>query len=98
MSPLFPPLPPRFFLPSSHLLKSSTNTLLSFAAGGFDAIWVLVIDLPSTRSPTPAEQVESVWVGWKEMSVCPLSARAEKMGGLRIEKEGSVKGLEGVLV
>ncbi|KAL7410718.1 phosphomevalonate kinase [Mrakia frigida] len=67
-------------------------------AGGFDAIWVLVIDLPSTRSPTPAEQVESVWVGWKDMSVCPLSARAEKMGGLRIEKEGSVKGLEGVLV
>jgi len=85
-----------FISPTSLTLLHSRFPFVPFAAGGFDAIWVLVIDLPSTPLPTPADQVEKVWVGWKETSVCPLSARAEKMGGLKIESVGSVKGLEGV--
>ena len=38
-----------------------------------------------------------MWVGWTEMSVCPLSARAELAGGLKIEEVKGVKGLEGAL-
>jgi phosphomevalonate kinase len=70
-------------------------------AGGFDAIWVLVIDLPSispaASASSPAEGVEKVWLSWKEMSVCPLSARAELAGGLRIEEVKAVEGLESAL-
>ncbi|EJT51109.1 hypothetical protein A1Q1_07704 [Trichosporon asahii var. asahii CBS 2479] len=49
-------------------------------AGGYDAIWLLAIDDPSSL-----EGVERVWEGWTEMSVCPLSAR-QSDGGLQREQ------------
>lgn len=42
-------------------------------------------------------QVESLWQGWKELSVCPLTSRADA-GGLKfIENVDSVQGLRAVL-
>ncbi|ORX40912.1 ribosomal protein S5 domain 2-type protein [Kockovaella imperatae] len=48
-------------------------------AGGFDAIFLLLID-----STSVIEAVEHVWSTYKEMSVCPLSAR-QSDGGLKVE-------------
>jgi hypothetical protein len=55
------------------------------AAGGYDALWVLVIDVPGLPNPAPAQKIDALWQSWTAMSVCPLSARAEPSGGLRVE-------------
>lgn len=57
-------------------------------AGGYDAIFLLVVDRPEVITA-----VETVWSGWTEMSVCPLSAR-QSDGGLRTESVEGVKGLK----
>jgi hypothetical protein len=68
------------------------------AAGGYDAIYLLVVDLEDS----PAElshnsvisEVEAIWHGWKELSVCPLSSRADA-GGLKVVQNlEDVKGLK----
>lgn len=56
-------------------------------AGGFDAIFLLVID-----EPVVVRGVEKIWEGWTEMSVCPLLAR-QSDGGLRSERLEGVEGL-----
>ncbi|WRT70940.1 phosphomevalonate kinase [Kwoniella shivajii] len=60
-------------------------------AGGYDALYLLVIDTPSVAS-----RVDDLWSGWKEMSVCPLLAR-QSDEGLRIEKLDQVRGLKEAL-
>jgi len=60
-------------------------------AGGFDAIFLLVID-----SAEVVKGVEDVWRGWKEMSVCPLLAR-QSDGGLRRERLEGVLGLRAAI-
>ncbi|KAK4688307.1 hypothetical protein P7C73_g1794, partial [Tremellales sp. Uapishka_1] len=58
-------------------------------AGGFDAIFLLVID---SEENTALGAIEALWQGWTEMSVCPLMAR-QSDGGLQIETVEGVRGL-----
>ncbi|WWC64941.1 phosphomevalonate kinase [Kwoniella dejecticola CBS 10117] len=60
-------------------------------AGGFDALFLLIIDDPSVIA-----RVDGLWSSWKEMSVCPLLAR-QSDGGLRVENVGEVAGLRAAL-
>ena len=62
-------------------------------AGGFDAIWVLVVDLEDSSIPSAITEVENVWLGWTEMSVSPLMAEASNERGLRVESIDKVEGL-----
>lgn len=48
-------------------------------AGGYDAIWVLV--LSPVGNDSIAKEVEKLLVGWTEMSVRPLSKEAWAVGG-----------------
>lgn len=59
------------------------------AAGGYDAIWVLVL-APSTDSK-PEEEVEKLLQGWTEMSVRPLSTNAWVHGGQEEVERGLVR-------
>ncbi|WWC92561.1 phosphomevalonate kinase [Kwoniella dendrophila CBS 6074] len=60
-------------------------------AGGYDALFLLIIDSPSVLS-----KVDNLWLEWKEMSVCPLLAK-QSDGGLRVEDLKSVPGLKEAL-
>jgi phosphomevalonate kinase len=60
-------------------------------AGGYDAIFLLVIDAPEVVAV-----MEDVWEGWTEMSVCPLKAR-QSDGGIRLESLDEISGLSAVL-
>jgi hypothetical protein len=62
-------------------------------AGGFDAIWVLVVDLADSSIPSAINEVENVWLGWTEMSVSPLTAEASVDRGLRVEELEKVERL-----
>ncbi|KAK4692049.1 phosphomevalonate kinase, partial [Phenoliferia sp. Uapishka_3] len=58
-------------------------------AGGYDAVWVLVkTAVADSTGPTPAEEVEKLLLGWKEMSVRPLSRDAWVHGGQEEGKSG----------
>jgi hypothetical protein len=45
------------------------------AAGGYDALWILVLS-PSPTQSSAEEQVRALFNSWKEMSVQPLSHKA----------------------
>lgn len=69
--------------------------LFFFPAGGYDAVWVLVLD-PRTADnteDTPLHRVERVWAEWKDLDVSPLSATESFEKGLRRERVDSVPGL-----
>lgn len=71
-------------------------------AGGYDAIWLLIIDTKSqgeelAMSSEVGRKVEELWSGWKEMNVSPLGASESRTGGARIEKIDSVEGLREAL-
>lgn len=56
-------------------------------AGGYDAIWVLVLDDEEsgpTEGQSPEQQVKHLWKSWKDMRVSSLSPKAK------------IKGAEGV--
>jgi phosphomevalonate kinase len=57
-------------------------------AGGFDALFLLVIDTPAVL-----EHVQDVWETWTEMSVCPLLARQSDGGLIRVDV-ATVAGLQ----
>jgi phosphomevalonate kinase len=67
-------------------------------AGGFDAIFLLVIDraTTSTEHGQNGKKVEDLWRAWKEMDVGPLLAR-QSASGLRLEDYKTVPGLSEVL-
>lgn len=69
----------------------------SVVAGGYDAIYVLAVDMPGSTpadGPSTAEQVRLLWSNWKSLSVSPLQSRAEE-GGLRYyDGVTQVRGLE----
>ncbi|KIM30528.1 hypothetical protein M408DRAFT_15505 [Serendipita vermifera MAFF 305830] len=65
-------------------------------AGGYDAIWILVLDPSQDSSRSSAiDQVEKVWLDWNKdgTSVTPLLAEASNERGLRVEMASEVKGL-----
>ncbi|CDZ97430.1 phosphomevalonate kinase [Phaffia rhodozyma] len=59
-------------------------------AGGYDALWVLILDTPSTST---AQVVEKTWTEHTGLSVCPLLAHEDPMGGLQIHDVDHVTGL-----
>jgi phosphomevalonate kinase len=79
-------------------------------AGGYDAVWVLVLSPPEDGDAAVAD-VEKLWQGWEEASVRPLSSGArvkasaaaagddrQSHSGLRVEDLDDVKGLRAVLL
>ncbi|KAJ9117552.1 hypothetical protein QFC22_004402 [Naganishia vaughanmartiniae] len=67
-------------------------------AGGYDAIYLLILEPDDSATEASADsviaEVEALWQGWKELSVCPLSSRADA-GGLKVvRKLEDVKGLK----
>lgn len=74
-------------------------------AGGYDAIWVLVLAPPSSSIDPPHIAVTRMLRDWNAMSVRPLSRNAWVQGGketseeglLLIEKVDDVEGLAAVL-
>jgi phosphomevalonate kinase len=83
------------------VLEDRSCLLTVTKAGGYDAIYLLVVDVDAPteggKASDTISQVESLWQGWKELSVCPLTSRADA-GGLKfIEDVGSVKGLRAIL-
>jgi len=65
-----------FFLFSSFFFHFP---FLQFQAGGFDAIFCIVL------SDEARQGVETVWAGFKEMSVGPLLCKESTKGGLLVE-------------
>lgn len=63
-------------------------------AGGYDAIWLLVIDMKAT---SVVGKIEKIWQDWTELDVSPLSAVESQKQGLTIENLESVRGLKDVL-
>jgi len=54
-------------------------------AGGFDAIWVLVLDPPNAPSPNPMSLVGDVWKGFRGTHVSPLLSSESSERGVRTE-------------
>ncbi|SCV73603.1 BQ2448_7529 [Microbotryum intermedium] len=78
-------------------------------AGGYDAIWVIALSPRSAKNtPQPLEKVQDTLIGWKDMSVRPLSKDAwivggsgsggglAEMVGLKRERIEDVEGLKAV--
>ncbi|GJJ06064.1 hypothetical protein Clacol_000252 [Clathrus columnatus] len=61
-------------------------------AGGYDAIWLLVIDVESAVT-----KVEHLWKDWTELDVSPLSAVESRGDGVRVEELENVRGLIDVM-
>jgi phosphomevalonate kinase len=62
-------------------------------AGGYDAIWLLVIEPPETSEQLPFRRIERVWSTWKDLDVSPLSAVESTAKGIHLEELDSVRGL-----
>lgn len=81
-------------LPSSFfciILLADFGVKADHTAGGFDALFLLVIDTAQVL-----DAVQDLWEGWTEMSVCPLSARQSDGGLVKVDL-GQVRGLrEGI--
>lgn len=68
------------------------------AAGGYDALWLLVLD-PEVSAPEdrPLNRVERIWTSWKKLNVSPLLASESLEKGLRVERLDDVPGLSQAL-
>ncbi|KAG8834248.1 phosphomevalonate kinase [Serendipita sp. 399] len=55
-------------------------------AGGYDAIWLLVIELDDDSVGSPIANVQQLWQSWQEMNVSPLLAEESLSSGLRLEQ------------
>ncbi len=82
-------------------LRDSSVISPFFLAGGYDAIWVLVLDPPQSAvtkdDERPLHHVENVWASWTKLDVSPLSASESFDKGFRLEKIDDVPGLRGIL-
>lgn len=64
-------------------------------AGGYDAVWLLVCDPPSSNpDKSPTEKIEYFWSQYKELSLSPLSAKESLAKGARIESFDGIPGLK----
>ncbi|CAD6572395.1 MAG: phosphomevalonate kinase [Cyphobasidiales sp. Tagirdzhanova-0007] len=95
----------------THLLDASTEQCPGVlgggvpGAGGYDAIWVLVLSPMS--EPQPEQEVQALWRFWPEMSVRPLSSKARIQGkflqdikapsGLQLHQLKDIPGLDRLL-
>ncbi|EIN11828.1 Phosphomevalonate kinase [Punctularia strigosozonata HHB-11173 SS5] len=62
-------------------------------AGGYDAVWLLVLEPPQTADQLPFRRIERVWSTWKDLNVSPLSAIESKAKGIHLEDIDQVNGL-----
>ncbi|KAF9012325.1 phosphomevalonate kinase [Cyathus striatus] len=64
-------------------------------AGGYDAIWLLVLN-PISCAPdqTPQQRIEYVWQNYKDLDVSPLSATESLAKGARVEHLDGIPGLK----
>lgn len=61
--------------------------LKCFPAGGYDAIWVLVLEPENCAAEQqPSTRVEAVWSSWTKLSVSPLLASESQEKGVRVER------------
>lgn len=77
-----------------HSARALNPVSVTTSAGGYDAIWVLVVDLGHPPPRDPVSTVEGVWLDWKEMNVSPLMASESAIRGLRLEDFTKVPGLQ----
>lgn len=78
--------------------SESLTSIIICPAGGYDAVWVLVLDPPdSGTDDKPLNRVEQVWASWKGLDVSPLSATESFDQGLRLERAEDVPGLQEIL-
>lgn len=62
-------------------------------AGGFDAIWLLVLDpVDSSTDEAPSARVDRTWANYTALKVTPLSAKESVDSGVRIEESSTIKG------
>jgi len=66
-------------------------------AGGYDAIWLFVLETQSSTDQSPIDSLQELWSTWTELSVSPLTAVESRGGGVRLEQLDVVPGLEAVL-
>lgn len=77
---------------------ATTHYCLYTAAGGYDAIWLLVCDPVSCHpDQSPVERIEHVWRNYEELSVSPLSSKESAAKGLRLEAIEEIPGLQAAL-
>lgn len=66
-------------------------------AGGYDAIWLLVLDVDGDAEAgvggVPSDRIQEVWRSWKGLDVSPLLASESMEKGIHVEDLASVKGL-----
>ncbi|KAH7913148.1 ribosomal protein S5 domain 2-type protein [Hygrophoropsis aurantiaca] len=64
-------------------------------AGGYDAIWLLVCDIPdASLDQSPLHHIEQAWTTVKDLSVSPLAAIESVAKGARVENIDDVLGLK----
>ena len=65
--------------------------MLTRAAGGYDALFVVALDQPETLT-----QLQDLWASWTELKVSPLLAM-QSDGGLAVQEVDDVRGLGAAL-
>lgn len=78
-------------------LSIMPNFNFIYLAGGYDAIWLLVLEGQSGDGKSPSDLVQDTWSSWTELSVSPLSAVESRGGGVRLEELAAVSGLQDIL-
>lgn len=66
-------------------------------AGGYDAIWVLVLEPSGPEEAAATKCVEELWLRWKEVDASPLLAGESSERGARVEELDQVRGLASIL-
>ncbi|CCA68650.1 related to ERG8-phosphomevalonate kinase [Serendipita indica DSM 11827] len=62
-------------------------------AGGYDAIWLLVLEPNPGASDSPVHAIERLWSEYTEMTVSPLLAEESHDRGVKVESMERVAGL-----
>ncbi|KAF8577737.1 phosphomevalonate kinase [Ramaria rubella] len=66
-------------------------------AGGYDAIWLLLLESQRGIKTASVGLIEEVWSSWTELDVSPLSAVESREWGVRVESLEAIPGLHDVL-
>ena len=71
----------------------------NYAAGGYDAVWLLVFEPKDIADSAllPASRVEAIWSSYTKLAVSPLAAVESVAKGARLENIESIKGLKDLL-
>ena len=81
-----------FYLPRDELIS-----YILHIAGGYDAIWLLVLEHQLDTEISSVSLVEGVWSSWTELDVSPLSAVESRERGVRVERLETIPGLTDTL-